>query len=115
MIKPFYENKAYVTADDSPVQSLDILPTLLKTICGDDADFKDFEGCPSFDVPNKRIRKVYTQNKEKDITTWGIEKYPSYNEFNFVSIETFSTSIQSSCFVRQIPLIMSPEENKEDK
>ena len=105
MIKPFHVRKAEVSTDDSPVQSVDILPTLLKTICGDDADFKDFEGYPSFDIPNGRIRKVYSQTAEKDITNWGVQKYSCYNEFNFVSVETFSDSIKSENFIRQIPLI----------
>ena len=37
MIKPFHENKTDLSIDKAKVQSIDILPTLLKLSCGDSA------------------------------------------------------------------------------
>ncbi len=107
MIKPFHERKTELSIDDSKVQSIDILPTLLKMACGDDADFKDFDGYPSFNVPSDRIRKIYRLWRHKgfpDFDGWGAGNLNCFEEYNIVDPKTFSYGTDSESFVRLIPL-----------
>ena len=110
MLKPFYENNTELTIDDSKVQSIDIPPTLLKIISGVDADFKEFEGYPSFDVPKNRVRKVYRPchiEDRPDPDPIFAKSYPGingFNEYNFIDVDSFRASTDSKLFVQQIPL-----------
>ena len=118
MIKPFNANKTELSIVDSKVQSIDILPTLLKMTCGDKADLKDFDGIPSFDVPADRVRKVYRWAKIKELGTPDpnfARCYPKWNgfqEYIFVDVATFNHETKSNSFVRQIPLVTPSRKDK---
>ena len=111
MIKPFDENKSQITIDNSKVQSIDILPTILSLSCGYNADFKDFDGYPSFDVPKDRIRKIYNLGNIKDLPspdpalnkTYG--DMNSFIEYDFVDMKSFNMRAGSKSIVRQFPLV----------
>lgn len=111
MVKPFHANKAELTIDESKVQSIDVIPTLLKMACGDNADLKDFDGYPSFNIPNERVRKVFrtVSVKEWPSPDSDLAKvYPGrngYEEYIFNDIESFKFGTNSQSFVRQIPLV----------
>ena len=111
MIKPFRENKTELSIDASLVQSVDVLPTLLKMACGDTADFKDFDGYPSFMIPNERIRKVYETTNRKDII-FDSDKTNALIEYTFIQDQTFRDFLdkKSDYYVRLIPLGKSSQE-----
>ena len=122
MIKPFHENKTELTIDETKVQSIDILPTLLFMAFGKDADFKDFEGFSPNDIPNDRVRKVYRFFYDKSIPAPDPDLDRLYSagcrgveEYIFKDKKSFKFGKTSESFVRQIPLVMTAEENKEDK
>lgn len=115
MVKPFQENKTEVSINDSKVQSIDILPTLLKLACGDTADFKDFEGFPSFDIPNDRKRKIYVLTSCKDYPVFEDKQGVHSNcveEYIFNDIKTLKLGEESESFVRRIPFTIISQENK---
>ena len=100
MIKPFHENKPELSIDNSKVSSIDILPTLLAMACGEDADFKDFDGYPSFHIPNERIRKVYIPGYSKDFPVFrGWYSLNYLLEYELIGRE----EISPETFVRYIP------------
>lgn len=116
MIKPFHENKKELSIDDTKVQSIDILPTLLFFACGDKASFKDFDGCRLSNISNDRIRKVYRLSKIKNNrfpTDKSFEQaYNSCNaleEYIYVDQTTFKYGTDSESFVRHIPLVELPK------
>lgn len=112
MVKPFHENKTELTIDNSRVQSIDVLPSLLKIACGDDADFKDFEGYPSSSVPKERERIVHWLVKDNDFSDFdGWKSYNCFYEYNFVDAESFQYSENSKYFIRKIPLGMTSQGN----
>ena len=114
MVKPFQESKTEVSIDDSKVQSIDILPTLLKLACGDTADFKVFDGYPSFDIPNERIRKVYTIESHKDYPVFKDEQIKGncVVEYIFNDIKTLKFGDKTESFVQRIPFTNISQENK---
>ncbi len=115
MVKPFQENKTEVSIIDSKVQSIDILPTILKLACGDTADFKDVEGFPSFDIPNDRKRKIYVLTSCKDYPVFEDEQGVRSNcveEYIFNDIKTLKLGKESESFVRRIPFTIISQEIK---
>ena len=118
MIKPFNENKKELTIDDSKVQSIDILPTLLYMSCGKDADFQDFEGYSSYNIPIDRIRRVHRYTKIAGIPPPdpNLNKvYPGTNgieEYNFVDMDSFKFGKDSESFVRETPFVL-PKRDKQ--
>lgn len=116
MIKPFYENKQELTTDNSKVQSIDVLPTLLQILCGDNANYKDFEGFPPSKIPSDRIRKVYRMANDPDLPVFhgGVEfnklwwngRYNCLQEFVFVDAESFDFSNKT----RSIPFVITNDE-----
>ena len=115
MIKPFNSNKTELSTDETKVLSLDILPTLLYMSCGENADFKDFEGFPPNNIPQERERKVYRFycNKLLPSVDPDLDKcYPGcrgLEEYIFNDLKTFKLGTDSESFVRQIPLIVNSE------
>lgn len=108
MIKPFHENKNEVSIDDSKVQSVDVLPTLLWLACGKDVDFNDFDGYPAFNIPNGRIRKVYKLAENKSFPFfdgWSALSTNCLNEFDFIDVNNIP-------LVRQIPLVSIDQGDK---
>ena len=109
MIKPFHENKTALSIDDSKIQSIDLLPAILQMVCGDNADYKDFEGYAPSDIPKNRVRKVHRfvhvdglpEPEEKCYGGNCIEEY------NFVDLDSFELGAKSKSFVRRIPLVTS--------
>ena len=113
MIKPFHENKTEISIDHTKVQSVDVLPTLLSMACGGTADFTDFEGYPSFNVPNERIRKVYETSKRKDVV-FDNDKTNALKEYTFdenKSFMEFVNSDKTEYFIRSIPLGKTSQED----
>ena len=120
MIKPFHENKTALSTDDSKVQSIDVLPTLLQIACGDDADFTDFEGYPPSKIPDNRVRKVYRMAKNKDFSNfdggeeftriWGRGTYNCIQEYNFIDAESFT--FNAKALIRSIPLEMPSQKDQ---
>ena len=114
MLKPFDKNKAELSINKAKVQSLDVLPTLLHVICGNNADFKDFEGYSAFNVPNDRIRKVYRGGwKPGALRLFALDWdnrnankgwYQYYEEYIFVDADSFEYGTESKSFVRTIPI-----------
>ena len=121
MIKPFYEDKEALSTDDSKVQSIDVLPTLLQIACGDDADFNVFEGYTPSSIPDDRVRKVYRMGKnnafpdfdggEEFTKIWGQGRFNCLTEYKFVDAESFN--FRKELFVRSIPLVITDQEDKQ--
>lgn len=121
MVKPFKENKPEITLDDSKLQSLDLLPTLLSLACGEKADYTDFEGYAPFNVPKDRSRRVFVLTTDSHVPAFNndpdfvktFHKVNSYYEYSFSSPDKFQFGgPKSESFVRMIPLKMTAEEEK---
>ena len=116
MIKPFQANKIELTIDNSKVQSIDILPTLLKMACGDDADFKNFDGYPSFSIPNDRIRKMYSLNYSKEWPSLDPDLDKCYHGKNcfgeYIIINTDNPPNVTLKHIRKFPLIVVSKDDE---
>ena len=114
MIKPLNANKNELSIDETKVLSIDILPTLLYMACGENADFKDFEGYPPNNIPPERVRKVYKFYCDKKTPPANLDLDKCYpgcrgiEEYIFNDLNTFKLEPNSESFVRQIPLIINP-------
>jgi len=117
MLKPFHENKAELSVDESKVQACDIPATILHMICGSNADFSDLNGYSAFSVPNDRVRTVCRLAKNTSFPVFdgwvGLEEGNCLEECIFTDVDTFQWGTQSESFVRQIPLVLSDKEAKE--
>ena len=115
MIKPFNHTNSSVVLDESPAQSIDILPSLLQLACGNDADYSSFEGVPVSDIHQDRTRFVYVIFNHSGIPPFYSEKGGGIFQNNCLSEHVFQdikSFAYSSSFIRNIPLNVDAKVDK---
>ena len=106
MVKPFNANNNEMICDYSRASSIDIVPTVYQFACGNNQDFKSFEGFPLSSIPEDRMRKVFNLTMHPSLPPFeDIDGNPHpYNnclrEHNFDDLATFDWK---TTFVRYIP------------
>ena len=85
MIKPFDTQNDYIIEDNSKIQSIDILPTLLFLACKDNANLNAFDGIPMHKISKNRSRHVFMSFSHPKISP-----FFSVNGKNLLDINCFA-------------------------
>ena len=111
MVKPFSANNQEITVDDSKLQSIDILPTVLQLACEEKADFTCFEGFPPSAIPTDRQRieyeGIFNENLEDYV---GIDGN-NYNYNGFREYYVDKNNSRKKEFQRIVPLKANTKKN----
>lgn len=93
MVKPFFANNQEIVLDQSKLQSIDILPTILQLACEEKADFSCFEGFPLSEIPFDRQRIEYEGKHDENLDSFvGI----TGNNYYFNAFREFFVNLNDS-------------------
>lgn len=105
LVKPFNSNHDMLIQDDTKVQSIDILPTLLQFACGDNSDFESFDGYPANKIPQDRKQIVYMHFRHPDFPNLSFNGTPiTSNCLKKILFTDVNSVSEKDSFIQFIPL-----------